>query len=79
MAKRSRGMRTRKGTVTAKARARHGNRRGKFPIFDSRSARSAIRLRGHAKTAGERKSIITRAKKYAPAAAARARKVDSKR
>ena len=79
MAKRSRGMRTRKGNVTAKARARHGNKAGRFPIFDSRSARSALKLRGHAKTAAERRSVIKRARKFAPAAAAKAAKADSKR
>lgn len=79
MPRRSRGNRTRKGTVTAKARKRFGNKRGRFPIFDGRSARSAIRLRGHAKSAGERRSIVRRAAKYAPAAAAKARKADSKR
>lgn len=76
--RRSSGNRTRKGTVTARARRRYGNKRGRFPIFDGRSARSAIRLRGHAKTAGERRSIISRAAKYAPAAAAKARKVDAR-
>lgn len=76
--KRRSGNRTRKGNVTAKARRRHGTRGGRFPIFDKRSARSAIRLRGHAKSAAERKSIIRRAAKYAPAAAAKARKVDAR-
>ena len=74
----SSGNRTRRGTVTAAARRRHGGVKGRFPIFDSRSARSAIRLRGHAKTAAERRSVVNRAAKYAPAAAAKARKADSK-
>lgn len=76
---RSRGNRTRKGNVTARARRRHGDAKGRFPIFDGRSARSAIRLRGHAKSPGQRRSIISRAAKYAPAAAAKARKADAKR
>lgn len=78
MPKASRGYRTRKGNVTAKARKRFGNRRGKFPIFDARSANSALRLRGHAKTKAERRSIIRRAARYAPAAARRAREADRK-
>lgn len=77
--RKSRGNRTRKGTVTAKARKRYGGKKGRFPIFDGRSARSAIRLRGHAKTKAERRSVINRARKYAPGAAAKAAKADSKR
>lgn len=68
--------RTRKGNVTASARKRYGNKRGKFPIFDAKSARSAIRLRGHAKSAGERAGIIRRAAKFAPASAKKARAKD---
>jgi hypothetical protein len=70
--------RTRKGNVTAAARRRHGGRGGRFPIFDARSARSAIRLRGHAKSGAERRSIVRRAARYAPAAAAKARKADAR-
>lgn len=77
--RRSRGNRTRKGNVTAKARKRYGNSKGKFPIFDKRSARSALRLRGHAKSASQRRSIIARASKYVPAAARKARAADRKR
>lgn len=40
--------RTKKGNVTSEAREKHGNRKGKFPIFDEKSALSAIKLRGHA-------------------------------
>jgi hypothetical protein len=71
--------RTRKGNVTASARKRYGNKRGKFPIFDAKSARSAIRLRGHAKSASERASIIRRAAKFAPTAAKKARAKDKSR
>jgi hypothetical protein len=52
---------------------------GKFPIFDQKSARSAIRLRGHAGSKAQRRNIINRAAKYAPAAAKRARVADKKR
>lgn len=78
MPARSRGYRTRKGNVTAKARKRFGNRRGKFPIFDTRSARSALRLRGHARTKAERRSIIRRAARFLPNEARRARERDRK-
>jgi hypothetical protein len=71
--------RTRAGTVTAYARKRHGGTAGRFPIFDARSARSALRLRGHARTPAERRSVINRAARYAPAAAKRARQADRKR
>jgi hypothetical protein len=46
--------RTKRGNVTAAARRRHGfgkrspNRTGSFPVFDQKSALSALRLRGHA-------------------------------
>jgi hypothetical protein len=70
------GMRTRKGNVTAKARKVSGGRKGRFPIFDARSAKSAIRLRGHAATKAERRSVISRAAKFAPGAAKKARKAD---
>jgi hypothetical protein len=73
-------MRTRRGNVTAKARRKHGIKgTGKFPIFDVKSARSALKLRGHAKTAAQRRSIINRAARYAPAAAKAARKRDRSR
>ena len=71
--------RTAKGNVTAKARERHGDAQGRFPIFDKKSAEAAIRLRGHASSAAERASIIRRAAKYAPEAAKRAREADKKK
>jgi hypothetical protein len=71
--------RTSSGNVTAAARKRYGGKAGRFPIFDQRSARSALRLRGHARTAAERRSVINRAARYTPAAAKRARAVDRKR
>jgi hypothetical protein len=84
MARRSsRGLRTRKGNVTAKARRKYGKGKGpkgkRFPIFDKKSARSALRLRGHARSAAERSSIIRRAARYLPGAARKAREADRKR
>jgi hypothetical protein len=68
--------RTKKGNVTAQARRAHGEKDGSFPVFDEKSANSALHLRGHADSAQERSSIISRAAKYAPAAAKAARKAD---
>lgn len=68
--------RTAKGNVSAAARKRHANKYGRFPIFDRKSARSALRLRGHAKTKRERSSIIRRAARYLPGAAKKARARD---
>jgi len=51
--KRSKAMRTKKGTVTAKARKKagmkDGGKKGKYPVFDVKSAMSAIKLRHHGK------------------------------
>jgi hypothetical protein len=71
--------RTSKGNVTATARKAYGDKEGRFPIFDVKSATSAIKLRGHANSPGERLGIIRRAAKYAPSAARRAREADKKR
>lgn len=83
MARKKRGtksMRTRSGGVSAAARRKHGVGKGKkFPVFDRKSAMSAIRLRGHAKSKKARSNIINRAARYAPGAAAKARKVDAKK
>jgi len=40
-------LRTDKGNPTEYARAKYGMRGGKFPVFDCKSAKSAIKLRGH--------------------------------
>lgn len=77
--RKSKGNRTRKGTVTARARRRHGTLGKRFPIFDARSARSALKLRGHGTSAAGRRKIVAKAARYAPAAAAKARKADKKR
>lgn len=70
------------GNVKAKARKKHAtykqNGKGKFPIFDRKSAMSALRLRGHAPKS-QRDDIIRRAAKYAPEAAKKARKQDKKK
>lgn len=68
--------RTKKGNVTSTARKKYGMKGGRFPIFDMKSAMSALKLRGHANSMQERMNIINRAAKYAPAAAAKARKAD---
>jgi len=41
------GMRTEGGNPSQKARELAGNKEGKFPIFDQKSATSAIKLRGY--------------------------------
>lgn len=82
----SRRLRTRKGNVTATARKRYGNRRGKFPVFDARSARSALKLRGRGKGVSKR-SVVNKVSRFAnrthnaslKAAVRRARKVDRSR
>lgn len=77
----NRKKRTREGNVKASARKKHATYRddgkGKFPIFDKKSAKSAIRLRGHA-SPQQRQSILRRAAKYAPEAAKKARERDRK-
>jgi hypothetical protein len=77
------GMRTKSGGVSAEARKKHGlksktARKGSFPIFDAKSANSALKLRGRARSKKDRANIINRAAKYAPAAASKARVVDKK-
>ena len=76
----TKSMRTKSGGVSAAARRKHGvGKKKAFPVFDRKSAVSAIKLRGHAKSPSARKNIINRAARYAPAAAAKARKVDAKK
>ena len=73
--------RTAKGNVTASARKKHGTLGKRFPIFDKKSATSALRLRGHAGKKGSksRKKVIAKAARYAPAAAKRARAADKRK
>jgi len=75
--------RTKSGNVSATSRKRYGMksktaRKGSFPIFDRRSATSALRLRGRSRSKKDRKNIINRARKYAPQKASRAYAVDKK-
>ena len=50
----------------------------RFPIFDKKSAESAIKLRGHGTTEAQREKIINKAAKFAPEAAKKAREADKK-
>tara|TARA_R100000664_G_C2717543_1_gene112102 strand:+ start:158 stop:448 length:291 start_codon:yes stop_codon:yes gene_type:complete len=69
--------RTPSGDPSAEAREDHAVLSGgRFPIFDKKSAESAIKLRGHNTSAAERKKIIDAAAKYAPEAAKKAREED---
>lgn len=69
--------RTAGGSPSATVRRKKGYKgTGRFPIFDTRSAKSALKLRGKAHSPAERAWIIRTAAKYAPAMAAKARKVD---
>jgi hypothetical protein len=70
--------RTRKGNVTAEARRKYGTDGERFPIFDRKSAISALRLRGHAGSKALRRRIIERAARYAPEEARKAREADRK-
>lgn len=56
--------RTKNGTVTATARDKFGDKSGKYPIFDEKSALSAIKLRHHGEgvAAG---SVLARASRWA--------------
>ena len=72
--------RTKKGNVTATARKKSAAvKGGKFPIFDKKSAMSALRLRGHGTTPAQRAAIIRKAAKFAPEAAKKAKEADAKR
>ena len=68
MAKQSRAKRTKGGGVSAAARKRYGASKssklktGSFPVFDQKSARSALKLRGHAPS---RKAVIAKVSAYA--------------
>jgi len=92
MARKSSGgaKRTKSGGVSAKARASHGGgkglKKGAFPVFDARSASSALKLRGHAKGSG-RKTVLAKVSRFAnktnnaslKASVKRARAADKKR
>lgn len=66
--------------VTAEDRKKHSaTGDGRFPIATKQQAISAIRLRGHAKNKGERRSILRRAAKFVPAMARAAMETDRKK
>lgn len=77
--------RTKKGNVKSSARKKYGTK-GKFPVFDAKSARSALKLRGRGKGIS-RKSVINKVSRWAnktgnsaiKAAVKRARKADAKK
>ena len=72
--------RTAKGNITQDTREETATLSDdRFPIFDKKSALAALKLRGHGTTAAERKKIINKAAKYAPAAAKKARAADKKK
>lgn len=72
--------RTAGGNVTAEARADNATLSGgRFPIFDKRSAQSALKLRGKTKTKKERNKVIAKASKYTPKAAKEAEEKDKKK
>ena len=71
--------RTSGGSITAGSRQKTAALPGgRFPIGDKKSAESAIKLRGHNTTTAERKKVVDKAAKYAPAAATKARAADKK-
>lgn len=58
--------RTKKGNVTAKARDKHGDENGKYPVFDQKSAMSAIKLRHHGKGVSP-SSVLAKVSRWANA------------
>jgi hypothetical protein len=65
--------------VTQKDREEHSATHDeRFPIKNKSQARSALRLRGHNTSKAQRRAIINRAAKFAPAAAKAAREADEK-
>ena len=55
-------LRTDSGNVSSTAREKYGDKGGKFPIFDQKSAESAIRLRGHSDNP---EGVLARASRWA--------------
>lgn len=65
------GMRTKKGTVTKKAREKAGmeggsEKKGKFPIFDPKSCLAAVKLRHHGKGVSA-SAVLAKAQRWASA------------
>jgi len=59
--------------VTAEDRKKHSAvGGGRFPIATKQQAISALKLRGHARSKDERRTIIRKAAKYVPAMAKKA-------
>jgi hypothetical protein len=58
--------RTKKGSVKASTRKRYGGgkglKKGSYPVFDTKSANSALRLRGHAKS---KKAVLAKVSRFA--------------
>ena len=72
--------RTAKGNIKESVREKTATLPGeRFPIFDEKSAKSALKLRGRGTTESERKKIINKAGRYAPEAASKARAADKKK
>ena len=59
------GNRTASGAPSATARAKYGGKGGKFPVFDHKSAMSALKLRGHSPDPA---SIIAKVRRWANSA-----------
>ena len=75
--KNSKKKRTAKGNITAATRDKTATLSDdRFPIFDAKSASSALKLRGHGTTPEERAKIIRKAAKYLPEAAKKAKEED---
>lgn len=75
-----RSKRTKKGNVKAEVRKRNAVlSKGRFPIFDRKSAASAIKLRGHSKSKTERRKVLKAASKYQPKLAREAIERDKKK
>lgn len=63
--------------VTKEDREKHATLSGgRFPIKNKAQAKSALKLRGHAKNNKERNKIINKAAKFLPKEAEKARKKD---
>jgi len=56
--------RTKKGNVTERARSKHGDKSGKYPIFDHKSCMSAVKLRHHGKGTSA-SGVLSRAASWA--------------
>lgn len=72
--------RTSAGTIPKKVRDKTATLSDdRFPIFDEKSAKAALKLRGHGTSEKEREKVVRRAAKYVPEQARRAKMADKKR